>query len=99
MKLTIQRKLILGFTAVALLCAIVGFVGWNGVDRLQENIQQAGRTSFPTLQAISDLKQSQLAIKASERTLLNPSLDLEKRGEEYEKISAEFQKADNAIGI
>jgi len=99
MKLTIQRKLILGFTAVAVLCAIVGYVGWNGVSRLEKNIQQAGRTSFPALQAISDLKESQLEIKASERTLLNPSLDLEKRKEEYEKVSAAFQKADNAIGL
>ena len=97
MKLTIQRKLILGFTVVAFLCAIVGYVGWSGVGRLDKNIQQVGRTSFPALQAISDLKESQLEIKTSERTLLNPSLDLEKRTEEYEKISVAFQKADNAI--
>ncbi len=99
MKLTIQRKLILGFTAVAVLCAVVGYVGWNGVGRLEKNIQQAGKTSFPALQAISVLKESQLAIKASERTLLNPSLDLEKRKEEYEKINAAFEKADRAIDI
>jgi methyl-accepting chemotaxis protein len=97
MKLTIQRKLILGFTAVAALCAIVGYVGWSGVGRLEENIQQAGRTNFPALQAILNLKEAQLTIKASERTLLNPSLELEKRKEEYEKIIVAFQKADSAI--
>ena len=79
MKLTIQRKLILGFTIVATLCAIVGYVGWNGVSRLEANIQQAGRTSFPALLAISDLKEAQLSIKTSERTLLNSSLELEER--------------------
>jgi methyl-accepting chemotaxis protein len=97
MNLTIQRKLILGFTAVAVLCAIVGYVGWNGVGRLEENIQQAGRTNFSALQAISDLKESQLTIKVSERTLLNASLDLEKRREEYEQINSAFQRADSAI--
>ena len=99
MNLTLQRKLMLGFTAVAFLCAIVGFVGWNGVGQLEKNIKQAGRTNFPALQAILNLKESQLAIKASERTLLNPSLDLEKRKEEYERINAAFQEADNAIRI
>ena len=99
MKLKIQRKLILGFTIVATLCAIVGYVGWNGVSQLEENIQQAGRTSFPALLAISDLKEAQLSIKTSERTLLNSSLELEERRKEYEKIDSSFKKADTAIQI
>jgi len=99
MKLTIHKKLVFGFTAVAVLCAMVGYMGWSGVKSLEKNIQQSGRTSFPALNAILNLKETQLTIKASERTLLNPSLDPEKRQQEYEEISAAFRKADEAMKI
>ncbi len=99
MKLDLQKKLVGGFSLVALICAIVGLVGWYGAGQLAHSIDEIGGESVPAIQSILTVLEAQQAVKASERTLLNPALELERRAEEYSKIDASFAKAEQAMQV
>ncbi len=94
---TIQNKLIVGFAFVTFILVAVGIVGLNGAVRLKNYIKQTGEVSMPASQAILNLNQSLTEIKASSRTLLNPSLTPENRQVEYQKIENAFTHADEEM--
>ncbi len=95
---TIKNKLLSGFFAVSLICLIVGLVGWFGAFRLNSFIGKTGEVSLPSLQAILSLKQAQCTIKASQKSLLNPTLNADERNQEYNNINKAFENAAIAIG-
>ncbi len=97
MNLNLQKKLILSFGLVALICAVVGVVGWGGAARMKGQLLGTGEVDIPGLQAILNLKEAQSTIKAAERALLNPSLSLEKRALEEESLRGAFESAGAAI--
>ncbi len=94
---TIKNKLLAGFIAVSSICLIVGLVGWFGAFRLNTFISQTGEISLPSLQAILTLKDAQGTIKASQKTLLNPTLGAGERSIEYDNIRQAFIYAKDAI--
>lgn len=97
MHMRMKKKLVSGFAIVAGICAFVGLVGLFGVSQLGGRVKAVGGESLPAIESILLLKESQSAIKASERTLLNPALLLADRTLEYQKIEDAFGRADEAI--
>lgn len=99
LKLTLQKKLVLGFAVVAGICALIGVVGWYGLSQLRSNVRQLGTEEVPALREILTLKGTLLEIKASEQTLLNPALPIARRSAEYAKIDRIRQHAAKAIEV
>ncbi|MCB2180493.1 MAG: MCP four helix bundle domain-containing protein [Desulfobulbaceae bacterium] len=97
MKISLQKKLISGFTVSALICVAVGIIGWAGAHLIQKEMLTIGEEEVPSVLAISRLKESQAAVKTSIRTLLNPALSLERRKSEYEIIQKSFATLDRTV--
>ena len=96
-KFTLQKKLILGFSTVAAICALVGLVGWYGLGQLKGNLRQIAAQDVPALQEILSLKGNLTEIKGAEQALVNPALPPERRQEEYAVINQALQKAEGAL--
>lgn len=97
MQLNIQKKLILSFGSIALICAIIGIAGWLGADRIDNKLVATGRGDVPGLQAILGLNETASSINANQMALLNPALPLTEREALHEEIADGFQKADGFV--
>lgn len=97
MKINIQKKLLLSFGSIALICAIIGAAGWIGADRIGDKLVATGRGDVPGLQSILGLDGVASKITASEQALLNPALPLIDRADHQEEIIKSFEEADDLI--
>jgi len=94
MTFSVQKKLLLGFGSIALVCVIVGVAGWLGADRIDNRLIATGRTDVPGLQAILSLNETASRITAHEKALLNPALPLTERADHHAEIAQSFEQAD-----
>jgi methyl-accepting chemotaxis protein len=95
----LQNKLLLAFGSVALVCAVIGVVGWLGAGRIETKLVATGRGDVPGLQAVMGLDETASRITAAQQALLNPALPLSVRSLRHEEILASFEKADSLIDI
>jgi len=95
----LQNKLLLAFGSVALVCAVIGVVGWLGAGRIETKLVATGRGDVPGLQAVLGLDETASRITAAQQALLNPALPLSVRSLRHEEIQASFEKADSLIDI
>ena len=58
MTINIQKKLLLSFGSIAMICAIIGAVGWLGAARIGDKLVATGRGDVPGLQAILNLDET-----------------------------------------
>ena len=70
--MNIRAKLLSGFLAIALLCALVGGIGIIQLGSSARSIGRLSESSIPALEHIGDIRSSLYAIKSSIRTLANP---------------------------
>ncbi len=96
---SLQKKLLGSFSFVALICLLVGLTGWWGTSRLKENLATISQHDVPAMEAILTLNKSLEAMKSSERTLLDGTLSLQQRQNEYQLIEAARTDAERAIAI
>ena len=66
-KMGVAGKLISGFLLVAVITAIVGFLGWWGISRTSENVRVLGKESIPQIIDLEVVKVSLLEIKGALR--------------------------------
>jgi methyl-accepting chemotaxis protein len=107
--LTIKKKIVGGFILLTLVCCLLGLTGGWGVRNLGNSIDLFGQQSLPALQTVFALKRLQSEIKASDRTLLNPTLNtaarqaealrIETLTSEAEKLLAEVQQVTPEEGV
>ena len=64
------------FGIVALICAIVGFVGWYGIDRTEESLNEVADVRVPSVQGLGLMMEGMNAIKSAERTHADLQPDL-----------------------
>ena len=82
----LKVKLLGGFSVIAVITLVVGFVGWKGVSKLSANFNELGKNTLPTVETVLDMEVQLQSLVASLRTLLNPNLTQEQRDEQYERI-------------
>ncbi len=97
MTLNIQKKLILSFGIIALICAIIGVAGWFGADRIDKSLAATGREDVPGLKSVLLLAGVASNINADQQSLLNPDLALSERLELHEHVDLGFEKAMSLI--
>jgi methyl-accepting chemotaxis protein len=75
----LMAKLIGGFSIVALITLIIGFVGWNSVNNLDENLLEISEVRLPSIKYLSGHELDMEDMTKVQRTLLNPNLDMTSR--------------------
>jgi len=95
----IAAKLLLSFFIVALITGLVGFIGFNGISKMNNSIVEIGEVRLPSIQSLLVMSEAQTAVKAAERTILNDTITKDERVKEYESIRAAFDRADEAWKI
>jgi methyl-accepting chemotaxis protein len=97
MLLNIQKKLLLGFGSIALICAVIGAVGWLGANQIETKLIATGKGDVPGLVAVMGLDETASRISAAQQALLNPALPLSDRVNRHEEIAASFESADTLL--
>ncbi len=82
----IFAKLTGAFGIVALICALVGLVGWYGIDRTETSLNQIGGVNLPSIQTLGLIMEQMNEIKALERTIILPQLTFKERTERTERL-------------
>jgi methyl-accepting chemotaxis protein len=74
-KLSIRAKLLAGFTFIAILTAVVGWVGYKGVQNLRNNIDDLSGTRLPSTHELGTINEAMTDLRGTELALTNKSLD------------------------
>ncbi len=93
----IFAKLTGAFGIVALVCAMVGFVGWYGINRTEEAVDTIGGISLPSVQALGAIMEGMNEIKALERTLMISSLSKKDRVERLGRFDGYWSKMEQTF--
>jgi len=86
--LNIFKKLMLSFLTVALICAIVGAVGWLGINQTQASLADVGGNQLPAVQGLGVVMTRINTIKAAERTMINPGITIKDRQKELAHLDS-----------
>lgn len=103
--LTIRKKLISSFLVVSLLIGIVGFIGVNGVSKIQENAVYMYSNHLMSINKLKSINESLLRIKADILLLLEKEnrnsineivKDINILKNENSKLMQEYEQIDNS---
>jgi len=95
----IFAKLVGAFGVVALICAIVGFVGWYGIDNVEEGLIDVGETHLMATKGIGLVMEGMNAVKSAERTMVNPALGNQDRIKEAAKLKERWADLEKGWNI
>jgi methyl-accepting chemotaxis protein len=96
---TIGKKLIVSFMSVAAITALLGVVGYYGVEKGANAVTEIGVVRLPSVQSLLIMSEAQTAVKAAERTLLSGALDTPRRQHEVNRFAEAKKRADDAWKI
>lgn len=93
----IGKKLVMGFTCVALVAMALGVIGyWNALQS-QKHIQNIAQVNLPSVENLLLIKEQANNLKAATRTLLDLGLDPSLRKRQYETINKNREKYQKAM--
>ena len=96
---TIGKKLIAAFLSVAVVTAVLGIVGYYGVNQGGIAINKLGGVRLPSIESMLVVSEGQTAIDTTENALLCPMIDTKVRQGKYEDFAAIWQRIDKAWAI
>ena len=96
---TIGKKLIAAFLSVAAVTAILGMVGYYGVNQGGIAINELGTVRLPSIESMLIVSEGQTAIDTTENALLCPSIDMETRQSKYEDFASIWERIDKAWAV
>jgi len=85
---TLAKKLIGGFIAVALITLVVGYQGYSGIGDLNEHIVDIGEVRLTSIHELMIVEKDIEAVRVAQRTLLNPDLNDEDYKRQFTNITA-----------
>ena len=97
--LKIGKKILSGFILVALTAAIVGAVGYNGMQKVKLAQDEGATIYLPSVESILIISEAQTAVDSAENALLNEELTGQARQEQYDRITAALASAEKARAI
>ncbi len=89
-------KLIAGFSLVALLCLVVGFIGLSSESRLGDAIENVGGVQLPSIHYVLTINEAFSTIKAGERSLSNYSITADIKEQEINRTKDAMDRIDTA---
>ncbi|MFO7838967.1 MAG: methyl-accepting chemotaxis protein [Desulfosalsimonadaceae bacterium] len=85
-KMKLGARLMLGFSAVALVTLFIGVIGYYGAVQNDKAMDEVGVVRLPSVKSVLEMKANMEAIIVNLRTLLNPGSSMEVRKRQYEGI-------------
>ena len=82
----LMAKLIGGFSIVAMITLIIGFVGWTSINNLDKNLFEISEVRLPSIKYLLIMSWQMEEMNAVERTLLDPNLEMSTRKELYKQF-------------
>jgi methyl-accepting chemotaxis protein len=92
----IGQKLIGSFAIVALICGIVGLVGWSGIGKLDKSMDEIASQRMPAVQALGTMDAVMGDVSTAQMELLNPYATIEECHGFYEGIDQAFKEINDA---
>ena len=83
----IFAKLVGAFGIVALICAIVGGVGWYGIDKTEEAMIEISENHLKGVLGIGFVMEAMNGVHSGERGMINPALSGRDREHEIESVT------------
>jgi methyl-accepting chemotaxis protein len=97
MKLSV--KLVGGFTIVAAIVLVVGFVGLNGTSKLASAMADITDNQLPSVLSLEIVNEAQTAVDSAENSLLATNLDTAARKGAFDRFDAAQKRAVEAMKI
>jgi methyl-accepting chemotaxis protein len=98
-QMKLGTKLMLGFFAVALITLILGGVGYYGVSRGQNAVQEIGSVRLPAVDSLLVIKGQAERARGTMRTLVIPGLLQEDRQRQYQNLATLRQVYEAAFDV
>ncbi|MCM2264109.1 MAG: methyl-accepting chemotaxis protein [Desulfuromonadales bacterium] len=95
----IFAKLVGAFGVVAAICAIVGIVGWYGINNVEEGLIDVGENHLMATKGIGMVMEGMNAVKSAERTMINPALSNQDRIAEAGKLKERWADLEEGWNI
>jgi len=92
-------KLLLGFSAVALITLLLGVVAYYGAYQSDKAITDIGTVRLPAVKSVLEIKAGVAEMVSAQRTLLNTAIPLENRLEQYERIDRARKHYESASDV
>ena len=91
-KWTIGKKLITGFMSVAAVTLLLGIVGFFGLVRMENSIDEIGEVRLPSVDSLLVIQSEAQNIRGTMRTLTVSGLPLEIRRRQYDNLNASRER-------
>ena len=96
---TIGKKLIASFLVVATVTAVLGIVGYYGVNQGSIAINELGGVRLPSIESMLVVSEGQTAVDTTENALLSRAIDLKTRQGKYDDFEAIWKRIEDAWAI
>jgi methyl-accepting chemotaxis protein len=93
----ISVRLIGGFSIVAVICAVVGGVGWYGIQRLQASLSDITHLRMPAQESLANIESSANRAVAAQRALLISSLSYSERQGHLQDLTMAWHEFDQGL--
>jgi methyl-accepting chemotaxis protein len=95
----IKAKLVLSFSAIAGICAIVGIIGMRGLSKTSAAIDEIGDVRLPSVEGLLQMADGQLGIAAASNLLLQSDLTEAQRESAYEAMDESWKEAEHGRAV
>ncbi|MDP4266495.1 MAG: methyl-accepting chemotaxis protein [Bacteroidota bacterium] len=96
----IRSKLLLSFSAIILICGIIGLVGYRAISKILNAQNQIANVRYPSTKALMDIKNGISDVVIGERGLINRRMmNSEVRQAQYEFIDKAFNRIESSWKI
>ena len=96
---TIGKKLIASFLSVAAVTAVLGIVGYYGVNQGGIAINELGGVRLPSVESMLTVSEGQTAIDTTENALLCPTIDMKTRQSKYDAFANIWKRIEDAWAV
>lgn len=97
--LKISSKLIISFLIVALIAGVIGVIGYIGIINVELEVEEIGHVRLPSVESLLIISEGQTAVRLEEKTLLDGSLSLQEREQNYKNIEVIRERIQHAWDI
>ncbi len=97
--LKIGTKLIGAFGLVAIICGVVGFIGYFAIGKTTDSITEISDVRLPSISSLMVIKDASSVIEGSIKSLCNPALTEQDIQAEFDKIAGVREEYEQAWKI